>query len=212
MNFLFGIAFLAVFAAGVPSQAAAQQWAPFVSQEGDFRVMFPGRPVRSVTREGSVRYAAQAGGSEFVVMRHDPRRLADVRSPKEDAAQRASIHEDMALVLDEAEDFGRHGFVIRFRGRDSVHHTYTEAGQYYEAVVIPVEDGAVVNAHIARDFFTSLQVARGGVYALPVQLPTPESCAARPSAFARTLCQYVSCLPPANASHPACAGVPRFSR
>jgi hypothetical protein len=201
-----------LMAAGLVPASHAQQWAPFVSLERDFRVLMPSQPERSVTREGSTQYRAESGALEYYVIRHDPRRLADVHSPREDVIKRLGGSDSVRGLPGDDGDFGPHEFILRSGGLHSMHHIFTEGGQYYELVVRMRSEDVNLDRELAREYFASFQMARGATFAGRRALTTPDSCITRSNSVARSICQYVACLSATNAGHPLCASQPRLVR
>jgi hypothetical protein len=195
-----------------PLTHAQQPWVPFVSFERDFRVLMPSRPERSVTREGSTQYRAESGVLEYFVLRHDPRRLADVQSPREDVIKRLGGSDSVRGLPGDDGDFGSHEFILRSGGLHSMHHIFTEGGQYYELVVRMRAEDVTLDRELAREYFASFQMARGAAFIGRRPPSTPESCNTRSNSIARSICQYVACLSAANAGHPVCASQPPFLR
>lgn len=204
---------MGVIAAGFSTFASAQQWFAYVPPERDFRVLMPSAPARSITREGSVEYKAEANRLEYLVYRHDPRRLADVQSVREDIIKRITRGDETIRGIGENEgDLAPTEFIFKAGGAYTMHRVFTEGGVYYELVVKSTDEDSGVNRQLARDYFSSFNVARGASFASFMAIPAPETCATRSHSIARTICQYVSCMQPANAAHPVCVGLPRLLR
>jgi hypothetical protein len=192
--------------------AFAQQWAPYVPAERDFRVLMPAAPSRSVTWQGSVEFRAEVGRVEYFVYRHDPRRLADVSGPHEDIIKRITRGDETIRRLGEDGEMGAGEYMFKAGDVHTMHRVFTERGVYYELVVKATGDDTDVNRQQARDYFASFTVARGAAFVPTMAMPAPESCNTRASGVSRTLCQYVACIPAANAGHPVCTALPRFLR
>jgi hypothetical protein len=202
-----------LMAAGfVPLTHAQQPWVPVVSFERDFRVLMPSQPQRSVTREGSIQYVAESGTLTYTVIRHDPRRLKDVQSPREDVINRLGGSDSVRGLPGEDGDFGSHEFILRSNDLHSMHHIVTDGGQYYELVVRTRSDNVTLDRELAREYFASFQMARGVSFMGTRPPSTPDSCNSRSNSIARSICQYVACLSAANAGHPVCAAQPRLVR
>ena len=190
--------------------AGAQQWVAYAPRERDFRVLMPSVPTRSITKERSVQYRADSGQLEFYVFRHDPQRLQDVQSVKEDVIKRITIGDEQVRGLPGDDgDFGPNEFILRGGGGRSMHHVFTERGRYYELMVRTTDGDANLDRDLIRDYFASFQMARGSAFGAVLAIPTPENCDVRSHALSRTVCQYVSCMQSANARHPVCTALPR---
>ncbi len=202
----------AVLAAYLPLFAHAQQWVMFVPQERDFRVLLPATPTRTLPRDGSVEYRVTAGPYQFFVFRHERRLLASSAAARADVFRRlASDEQQVRSIGDIDDDPGASEFMYRMGSLLSMHRVFVDATTYYELAVVSHQDDPVP-LELVRDFFNSFQ--RGGVTGFPqfANLPGPETCQARANAFARRLCEYLSCQVPGHERHPACAGIPRFLR
>jgi len=191
--------------------ASAQSWTLYVPPERDFRVLFPAPPMRLDTPSGGVEFRADSG-QQFSVFRHDPARLAGGKSARDDIIERLGNGDRSVRSYGQDDgDLAPNEFLFRVGGAWSMHRAIVESGRYYELVVKASVDERVAPQE-ARDFFNSFQTgSSSGIPAL-TNLPGPDTCKARSSAFSRRFCEYLTCLAPGTENHPVCQALPRLFR
>lgn len=202
----------AMLAAPWSGTAAAQSWTFYAPAERDFRVLMPASPMRMDLPSGSVEFRAEADQRQYSVFRHDPRRVAGGTSVREDIIARLGNGDQSVRSYGQDDgELAPNEFMFRVGGAWSMHRAITESGRYYELVVKAAPDERV-SPQEARDFFNSFQ--SGSLSAAPAlsNLPGPDSCQARGSAFTRRFCEYLTCLAPGTENHPVCKSLPRLLR
>jgi hypothetical protein len=189
--------------------AWAQSWIVFSPRERDFRVVFPAPPVRAAGVDGAVEFKAGAGELQFVVVRRDPRRLADV-SVLDDILKRLQARGDETIKRfgEEEGDTEPGEYIFRSGGVYTIHRVFADQRHYYELVVqSPPDDYATVRRTTARDFFGSFQVSGLGFPWMAARTTAaPDAlCRDRPNVFARMYCEYRACIEPGNEKTSYCA-------
>ncbi len=197
---------LACFSALWSGGAAAQAVQLFSPPERDFRVLMPGSPQRFTTPDGSVEFRSDTGVYQYSVFRHDPRRLAGGANVGDDIAKRIS-KDDQTARSNAEQTLPRNEFMFRVGPTQSMHRAFVESGRYYE-LVVQAQPGEGMSETESRDFFSSFQMGRASGFQGLTNVPAPEACQGRPSAFSRRFCEYVSCTRAGTENHPVCRSLP----
>lgn len=201
-------------AAWFSSGALAQNWIHYAPPEGDFRVLLPAAPARQNAANGSVEFRAEGGEHKYSIFRHNPASANTIEQAR--AISQARVTDDETStrrVRRETPDLGQNEYEFRVRGVHYIHRVIMEGGRYYELVVqAPTGEDAGLHLQSVRDFFSSFQMGQGlgRGFGLLRNVPTPDTCAARPNAYARRFCEYVTCLAPGQEANPICTALPRL--
>lgn len=210
--------FLVLFLAGmVAGSVHAQNWVVFVPAERDFRVLFPGPPVRSTEADGSIAFKAQVERNEYdvnyVVYRLPSgiRPIGDARSVIEQRL-RARVDEERGLryVNEQDDDPGWDRHVFRHGPRAiSVHRLVEHRGRYYELQVAMPRGSPQLAIHTARDFFNSFQITGVTLPAFGVAAGQRLEawCQNRTDGFSSAFCRYSVCLQSGYEKYPHCTAL-----
>jgi hypothetical protein len=192
--------------------ALGQTWTLYAPPEGDFRVLFPAPPARTVMADGAVAYSAAAENITFTVFRRDPR-LQPIGNPASDIQRRLRGDDDDMVIrrLGGKEGDARPDEYVFLARGVSVHRLFIVEGRYYEAVVRAPRDEIGRTRTIARDFFGSFQIGSAPIAAGALAAVTPDVlCQKRSNAFSRSFCEYSTCLKSQHRGQPYCQKLLQF--
>jgi hypothetical protein len=188
------------------SGASAQSWVVFIPAERDFRALFPEPPARSAEADGAVAFKASFDDVQYIVFRHDARRLRDVDLRSRIIQRLEAGGDTVQQVTDEDGNSDPAEYVFRRGGVSSVHRIYARRGRYYELVVQSARSAFAGARQTARDFFGSFQMTVG-VPSIRMRrgLTLDALCTGRTNAYSRAFCEYAVCLQPDYEHYPHCA-------
>lgn len=202
-----------VLSAGLSGVSLAQTWTLYAPPEADFRVVFPAPPTRNaMDGGGGVEFRSENSGQRYSVFRHNPGQVASFEQARALSARRVLADDKRSRGAQDEGDILPNEFAFRVGRVESLHRVVIESGRYYE-LVVQVDGDDRLSRNSARDFFNSFQLGAGGAFAqLYRNLPTPDSCQARPNPYARRFCEYATCLVPGQESNPVCVALPGLRR